>query len=58
MEKRTYIVPEIEEGDMYLESIIMVSGGENTPGDDEVGNSDDIEAKAWGGSWFDDGYDE
>ena len=58
MNKKIYIAPEFEYVDMYLENIIMVSGGDNNPGSGTITDPGYVEAKEWGGEWFDDQYAE
>lgn len=55
MEKRLYVAPEFDVLDAELNNILVESGG-NGKSDEETNNDD---AKAWGGDWFDsDDYEE
>ena len=49
MEKRLYVAPEFDVLDADLNNILVESGG-NGKSDEETNNDD---AKAWGGEWFD-----
>lgn len=54
MIKKEYITPEIEEIDLELIETLLDGSTSQDKGSGEIGNDDDIGAKAWGGSLFND----